>query len=79
MSFGGTAIGNPAFFFKDEFFPQFREAQGAFNPVRLFVQGPAQPAPVPEPATILLFGTGAAAISRSAWKRRRTLTRHDRG
>jgi hypothetical protein len=28
-------------------------------------------APVPEPATLLLVGTGAAAIGRSAWKRRK--------
>jgi hypothetical protein len=36
--------------------------------------GPAQitaaPAPVPEPTTLLLFATGAAAVARRVWKRR---------
>ena len=34
----------------------------------------ATPQPVPEPGTILLFVTGASAIGRSAWKRRREIT-----
>jgi hypothetical protein len=36
----------------------------------LTFEGTANNAPVPEPGTLLLFASGAAAISRRAWKRR---------
>jgi hypothetical protein len=36
-----------------------------------YIRSTPAPAPVPEPATFLLFATGAVAIGRRAWKRRR--------